>query len=136
MDSGDQILEAPSPFPGEFFGSDLTISGNLAVVSASLLATTPGRAFVFERGSMGMWSEVQMLTASNGMPGDFFGVDVSLDGFDLIVGASGVDGAAGSTTGAAYLYEYIPPPVRNVPTLGGLAIIFLVLSFGLLATLK
>ena len=128
-----QILTAPMPVIGEFFGSNVTISGNTAVIGASLLNTTPGRAFVYKRDPFGMWPEAQELTASNGMPGDFFGVEVSLDGNQLIVGASGVDGAAGTNTGAAYLYESPPPVVRNVPTLSGWAFLLLAIFLGSLA---
>ena len=117
-----QIVTATMPTMGEFYGSNLSISGNTAVVSASLLITTPGRVFVYQRDAMDMWSEVQELKASNGMPGDMFGVEVSLDGYELIVGASGVDGETGSFTGAAYLYENPPPVIRNVPALSAWAI--------------
>ncbi len=72
---------------------------------------------------MGMWPQVQVITASDGMTGDLFGVEVSLDGHELIVGASGVDGAAGSFTGAAYLYGNPVPPTRAVPTLNEWAMI-------------
>lgn len=99
-----QILTATVPIMGEFYGSNVSISGDIAIVSAALLASTNGRVFVYERDAMGMWPETQIVTASNGMPGDMFGVETSIDGHQLIVGANGVDGAAGSFTGAAYLY--------------------------------
>ena len=116
-----------------YHGSNASISGNFAIVSASLLITSPGRVFVFEKDSMGTWPEVQELTASNAMPGDEFGIEVSLDGNQLIVGAAGVDGAAGSFTGAAYLYENIVPFVRPVPTLNQWSVIIMTLLLGFLA---
>lgn len=82
---------------------------------------------------MGVWPEVQELTASNAMPGDEFGIEVSLDGNQLIVGAAGVDRAAGSFTGAAYLYENIVPFVRPVPTLNQWSVIIMTLLLGFLA---
>ncbi|MGB2691751.1 MAG: hypothetical protein WBC96_04580 [Thermodesulfobacteriota bacterium] len=98
------VLTANIPVMGEFYGSNVSISGEIAIVSAALLASNNGRVFVYERDAMGMWSETQIITASNGMPGDMFGVETSIDGNQLIVGANGVDGAAGTFTGAAYLY--------------------------------
>ncbi len=130
-----QTITATMPLIGEFFGSNVSISGETAIVSASLLFTSPGRVFVYERDTMGMWPEVQELTASNGMPGDLFGVEVSLDGNELIVGASGVDGAAGSFTGAAYLYDNPQAVVRNVPTLNAWALIFLAVLLGVISAL-
>jgi len=97
-------FEASMPVPGEFFGSNVSISGDIAIVSASLLITTEGRVVVYERDAMGMWPQVQEIVASDGMVGDSFGVETSLDGHQLIVGAPGVDGAMGSFIGAAYLY--------------------------------
>ena len=131
-----QNMTASMPTMGEFYGSNVSISGSLAIVSASLLATTPGRVFVYTRDADGMWPEYQLLTASNGMPGDQFGVEVSIDGNELIVGASGVDGAAGSFTGAAYLYDNPQPIIRNVPALSSLATGLLILSLGVIAAVK
>ncbi|GJM14767.1 MAG: hypothetical protein DHS20C13_00940 [Thermodesulfobacteriota bacterium] len=125
------IVTADMPVMGEFFGSNVSISGDIAIISAALLITTNGRVLVYERDNMGMWSEVQELTASDGMVGDQFGVETSIDGNQLIVGANGVDGAAGPLTGAAYLYGNPVPPTRAVPTLNGWAIIAMTGFLGL-----
>jgi hypothetical protein len=126
------IFTASRSVQGEFFGSNVSISGDIAIVSASLLITTTGRVFVYERDAMGMWSEIQELAASDGMPGDQFGVETSIDGHQLIVGANGVDGAAGPLTGAAYLYDDPQPPTRAVPTLNQYAMIVTAGLLGLL----
>ena len=138
MDSWNEVqtMIATNSVMGAFFGSNVSISGNIAVVGASLLLTTPGRVFVYERDSMGLWPQVQELTASNGVVDDEFGIEVSLDGNQLIVGAAGVDGAAGNFTGAAYLYENPQPVVRNVPALSGWAVFILALSLGVFASLS
>jgi len=125
------IVTADMPVMGEFFGSNVSISGDITIISAALLITSNGRVLVYERDNMGIWSEVQELTASDGMVGDQFGVETSIDGNQLIVGANGVDGAAGPLTGAAYLYGNPVPPTRAVPTLNGLAIIAMTGFLGL-----
>ncbi len=125
------IVTADMPVMGEFFGSNVSISGDIAIISAALLITTNGRVLVYERDNMGIWSEVQELTASDGMVGDQFGVETSIDGNQLIVGANGVDGAAGPLTGAAYLYGNPVPPTRAVPTLNQWAIIAMTGFLGL-----
>lgn len=59
-----------------FFGYSASIAGDVAVIGAPGLwstTTDPGHAYVAERDNSGAWSIVQTLTASDGVPGDYFG---------------------------------------------------------------
>ena len=68
---------------------------------------------------MDTWNLHQILTASDGMAGGLFGVEVSIDGNQLIVGASGDD----ELLGAAYLYGGFFRNSAAVPTLNQWAMI-------------
>ena len=91
------------------FGHSVTVSGDSAVVGASLEdagGTDAGAAYVFLRSQGGTdnWGEVSKLTASDAQAGDYFGVSVSVSGDTAIVGASSHD-AGGTDAGAVYIFE-------------------------------
>jgi hypothetical protein len=108
---------------GSFFGQDVALSGNTAVIGAlgtgiDLESPDPpdveGAAFVFVRNGT-QWSTQATLRAGNAMPYARFGTSVGISGDAIIVGAthedSGVGGANANPldislpdAGAAYLF--------------------------------
>jgi len=91
------------------FGDSVSISGDRAIVGADddddvVIGQGTGSAYIFERDSGGIWSEVAKLTASDIAAGDNFGDSVSISGDRAIVGAFANDDA-GSMSGSAYIFE-------------------------------
>ena len=110
------ILRASNADSLDLFGESVAISGNYAIVGASLedgtsgTTTDCGAAYIFERDSgTGIWSEKKMLRASNLGIYDNFGTAVAISGNYAIVGAPKEDGTSvGYSTdncGAAYIFE-------------------------------
>jgi hypothetical protein len=87
--------------PGDSFGCSVSIAGNYAIIGAYEENGGMGSAYIFSR-SGSNWNEEQKLTASDGEPGDNFGISVSIFENLIIVGASGDDDGKGS----AYLFNY------------------------------
>ena len=99
-----QKLNHSDPEVSDWFGQDISISGNYAVISTRYTdgaGSQSGSAYIFERDEDGLWSEIQKLTASDAAAGDRFGSSVSMDNDYLIVGAS----EANDNTGSAYMFE-------------------------------
>lgn len=98
---------------GDFFGSDVDISGETVVVGAWQAthsgATYAGAAYVFSRSGV-TWSERAKLVASDAAGSDGFGRSVSISGDLIVVGSSYDDHAAGLDAGSGYLF------VRNGAT--------------------
>jgi hypothetical protein len=102
-----QKLQASDKQTGDIFGSSVSVSGDLAIVGAISENTGgagAGAAYIFERDSSGMWSEVQKLQASDKDSFDIFGSSVSVSGNRAIVGAPG-ENTGGYNAGAAYIFE-------------------------------
>jgi hypothetical protein len=78
--------------------------GDTAIISAPEdWAASYGSAAVFQRGAGG-WIETQLLLASDGAGGDFFGTSMDTDGTTLVIGAP----EAGATNGGAvYLFQVV-----------------------------
>jgi hypothetical protein len=79
---------------GDFFGSNVAISGNYAIVGAwgededvsgGNTMTQSGSAYIFERIG-GTWTEVQKIVASDRLFSDRFGRSVAIDGDIAVVG--------------------------------------------------
>lgn len=100
-----QKLTAPDAGPLDFFGTAVSLSGDTAIVGASLNdhnVTDGGAAYIFTR-SNGVWSPQQKLLNSNAGPGDNFGSSVSLSGDTAIVGAY-LDNITNGNFGAAFVF--------------------------------
>lgn len=82
-----------------FFGWSSAISGDTAVVGAIGGNGQAGGAYVFIRSGQ-TWSQQATFQASDGAPGDFFGLSVAIAGDTAVVGAIGHDAGAG----AAYVF--------------------------------
>jgi hypothetical protein len=105
--SQQQKLTASDGATFDFFGFSVAISGETAIVGASLddvgANADQGSAYVFVRVGT-MWSEQQKLTASDGAAGDQFGIAVALSGETAIVGANLGDVGANVDQGSAYVF--------------------------------
>lgn len=89
-----------------FFGRDLALSGDVAVVAAGLEffgSEEPGVAHVFEQGTAGEWKEVTHLRPADEIPGNF-GTAVDVDSNRILVIASG-DRMHEAYPGGAYIFE-------------------------------
>jgi hypothetical protein len=100
------LLVASNGTALDHFGRSVTIDADTLVVGASNAFNQQGRAYVYERdaGGPGNWGEVADFVAPGASLQANFGVSVSLDGGTLVVGASR-DNAAGTVSGAAYVFE-------------------------------
>ncbi len=102
-------LTASDPEANDSFGISVAVSGDTAVVGASLEdagGTDAGAAYVFHRNEGGAdnWGQVSKLTASDAQDLDFFGVSVAVSGDTAVVGALGED-AGGTNAGAVYVFQ-------------------------------
>jgi len=101
-------LRASDGLPGDQFGWQVAVAGDVAVIGApraDTLGLDSGSAYIFRYDTvLGVWSEEQKLVAPDGAAGDAFGVDVAIEGERIVVGADAHDGAA-VDTGAVYVFE-------------------------------
>jgi hypothetical protein len=93
----------------DYFGDPVAVDGDLLVVGAAYdddKGENSGSAYLFARnqGGNGSWGLVKKLTASDGAPGDAFGIWVALDGDTVVVGAYR-DDDHGTDSGAAYVFD-------------------------------
>ena len=84
----------------DYFGYSVSIKGDSAIVGARNKNDITGAAYVYTRTGTS-WTQDAKLIASDGEPGDQFGLSVSINGGFAIVGAPG---STGTTTGATYVY--------------------------------
>ncbi len=86
------------------FGYSVGLSGTTAVISADAAQVGSnafqGAAYVFD-GSSGTWTNTQKLSASDGGIGDIFGIALSFDGTNAVIGAY----ANAGYQGAAYVFQ-------------------------------
>ncbi len=89
-------LTASDAAASDFFGAQVILSGNIAVISATGvdfscppadLNCRPGAVYVFERLG-GAWLEVAKLTASDAAARDVFGIEAAVAGNTIVVGAN------------------------------------------------
>jgi len=109
-DQGMWILQAKlfanDGQPNDYFGYDVAISGDYAVVGAYRCddesRNNVGGAYIFKY-DRGIWNFQIKLVPIQGTSNDYFGASVDLVGTRLLIGAYG-DDEKGSTSGASYLY--------------------------------
>jgi hypothetical protein len=92
------------------FGRCVDLSNNVLIVGASQAdnnGVMTGAAYIYFRTPGGTWTEVQKLTADDGMDGDRFGISVALDGSYALVGARAAD-QNGTDSGAVYVFTRTP----------------------------
>ena len=115
--SGQDLLQQITSTGGvacEQFGHGLAFDGERIVVGAAAAAddppmpcaSGPGSAYVFDhQPDGGGWVQKQRLAPIDGGSGDEFGNSVAVCGDRIVIGSEHHDGAAGSNSGAAYVYE-------------------------------
>ena len=86
----------------EYFGEEVFIRGDRALVGAYADDNCRGAAYMYERGPSG-WVRVARLTASDRHGSDYFGSALSVDGDCALVSAPGHSGY----TGATYVFDRI-----------------------------
>lgn len=105
-----QTLVAPDTMPGDVFGGHVRLQGDVLVVSARLADSTgvnSGAAYVFNRNA-GIWTFSQKLVPPGLDAGDEFGLDISIDGPTLAIGARSDDLSGGRTdAGSVYIYNRV-----------------------------
>ena len=97
-------LEAPDGVRLDYFGYDLALSGNLALVGSPRdddFGSDSGSAYLFDAATGQM---LQKLRAPDGSEGDEFGTSVALSDDFALVG-SHLDDENGFNSGSAYLYD-------------------------------
>ena len=95
---------------GDEFGWSVSQDAGYAVIGAPNdddAGLESGAAYVFVYNGQD-WTEDAKLLASDGMPGDLFGLSVSIKGDVIVVGAEREDvGGTTSDSGAAYLFRLV-----------------------------
>ena len=89
-----QKLLAGDGASGDDFGVAVAVDGDTAVIGARLdddNGFDSGSAYVFTRDGIGVWTEQQKLTASDGAAYDLFGMRVAVDGDTVVIGAEADD---------------------------------------------
>ena len=89
-----------------FFGADVSIDGDLAVVGAQesdQLGTNSGSAYVYRRSGT-VWTEEAILFGDDTEAEDKFGLEVSVDRENLLIGAP-FDNDHGENAGSAYFFS-------------------------------
>ena len=94
-----QELTASDGLPLDGFGAAVAMSGTTAMI-AGHGKNGLGAVYVFERNGSGTWTQVQELTASDGVAGDYFGRSVSVSGNTAVIG----DPFKNSYQGAVYVF--------------------------------
>jgi len=87
-----------------YFGSSVSLSGSLALIGAFGFNGHQGAAYLFDCASIPC-SQVDKLTASDGVPDSFFGISVSLDDTMALVGAHVDDNGNTTNQGSAYFFD-------------------------------
>ncbi len=101
-------LTSPSPWAGEEFGVAVAIQGDTLIVGACAESGTLGAVYIYNQDSNdpNTWNLTKTLDESNVTSlaaGDYFGIDVALDGDTLLVGAH-YDDEYGSGSGSVYVF--------------------------------
>ena len=104
--SQQQKLTASDAAAGDFFGGEVSISGDTIVVTADGNTnnnTYFGSAYVFALNET-TWIEQQKLTASDSEYGEKYGFHAAISDDTIIISAS-YDNDKGTQSGAAYIYQ-------------------------------
>ena len=99
-------VRASDASPAQFFGEDVALSGDRALVGSPYRLQT-GAVYVLKRSLAGVWEQETILLPGSGDPGDLFGISVALDADRLAIGSpqsSDGDSWAGET------YSILAPP--------------------------
>ena len=101
-----QKLLADDGMAADWFGTSVSVSGDVAVVGATgdgFTGTNPGAAYVFRRDGT-QWRQEAKLVAKDGTADAMFGNSVFIDGDVIVIGARG-DTDRGTRSGSAYVFR-------------------------------
>ena len=112
-------ITASDGMSGDKFGTSVSIDEDYCIVSAYYDDNQEGSSYVFKRSGTSWIQEIK-LTASSGAIGDWFGIDVSIDAFNIIIGAYG-DDDIGNNAGCAYIFEKDNNPPHTLDISGPLS---------------
>ncbi len=98
-------LTASDGSAGDYFGRSVAISGNTAVIGASLHNGGLGVAYVFALNGTN-WVQQTELAASDGVAGDYFGSSVAISGNTALIGAATKTIGSNTLQGAAYVFVH------------------------------
>jgi len=88
----------------DYFGRYVSINEDISIIGAYYDDDIAGSAYVFKR--LGdEWIEETKLTASDRLPGDYFGISTSIEGDYAIIGAYRDDNSNGVDAGSAYVFK-------------------------------
>lgn len=85
-------LQALDPVQDALFGSDVSLSGDVAVVGANYddaRGPESGAAYFFQRTGFDQWTQTTKVTGSDIRPFSYFGESVSVDGNLAVIGSFG-----------------------------------------------
>ncbi|GJM24740.1 MAG: hypothetical protein DHS20C16_11550 [Phycisphaerae bacterium] len=102
-------LEGNDANESDYFGISVAIDGNTAIVGANNdrdLVPVGGSAYVF-REVGGLWQEIAKLTPDDGVPAEFFGTSVAIDGDTAVIGAQFGGPDIRTRTGSVYVFREI-----------------------------
>lgn len=105
----EQVLRARDAEGGDYFGYEVSLSGDTLAVGAHRESTAgafSGAVYVYTRSGT-TWTEQAIIHASDAEAGDYFGISVSLSGDTLVVGAERESGGVSNPityVGAVYIY--------------------------------
>lgn len=105
--SEQQQLTASDAAANDFFGIDVSVEGDTAVIGPwgddGPAGTEQGSVYIFVREGT-TWRQLQKLTASDAAEFDYLGSSVSIDGDTVVAGAPLDYGPAGGYVGSAYVF--------------------------------
>lgn len=106
------LLVADNPTAFDHFGISVGLSEDYAIVGASGYQGSKGAVYVFKKNDDDTWSQVNILSASDGATSDEFGHSVSIVKEHILVGARYKDFFQLPTpvvpqAGAAYVFELV-----------------------------
>jgi hypothetical protein len=115
----EQKLNASDGETGDEFGVSVSMESKYIIVGTpgdDDMGSNSGSAYIFNQTET-TWSQDAKLEPSEGVPGDYFGYSVSINGDYAIVGVPG-DDELGTNSGSAYVFRgYNQPP--NAPNIHG-----------------
>ena len=108
----EQEVTASDGASGDVFGFSVAIDGDTALIGAAEGAAAPtgtdnggpGAVYVFKNLPGTGWTEVQKLTADDGVDNDQFGYSIALQGSTAIIGAAFAAVGSNAHQGAVYVF--------------------------------
>ena len=85
------------------FGDSVSLFGGWAIVVSASYKNVNGRAYLYKR-FLGAWDDRQIIQASDGIKGDYFGGSVSINEKIMVVRSPLRDNGNAPFSGAVYIF--------------------------------